>query len=492
VQERHYDQNKESQLTIRQRAGELEPRFLVNTNPDAANGPPIIVPNGVVLGGNSRTMTLQLAYHDHPEQAQKYRDYIKEHAATFGFSPKDVDAIEDPVLVREVDDPGTQKERALLGRRYNESFTRALAPQEEQVTLGKQISETTLGTLTDYTDMLAEAKDEPTFEAFLRSNRSRRFVESLVKDGVIDERNRDRYLLPAKSAHAGLLNEVGRVFASQVLMGSVIDDVDDLDDIGKTYRDRISSQLPVILAASASNPKFDLSRALKTAVGVLAQQEREGKAHPWLVLKQGDIARKDKETGAEVVTGAGDYSHPVYKDSLAQAMVAVFSRASQKATGPGFRKFADLATAPSSEGGMFADGPTDEERALAGMRSAFGFTTADPLREVENLENERLGANAQATAERGKAAVKQKMTERGIKTQGEVAPKKVRKPRLVKPEPEPIPEPVRKPRKAKAAPAPEPEPEPKPTPIRRGRGPDKQPRRRREPKIVVTGRRKAA
>ena len=56
VQERAYHNSKEAQARVIQQAQNFDARYLVNTNPDAVNGPPIVTPDGTVLGGNSRTM----------------------------------------------------------------------------------------------------------------------------------------------------------------------------------------------------------------------------------------------------------------------------------------------------------------------------------------------------------------------------------------------------------------------------------------------------
>lgn len=65
-------------------------------------GAPLIRNDGVVLNGNGRTIAIQRAQARNKERATAYRDYLVENAATFGFSKEEVESVENPVLVREV------------------------------------------------------------------------------------------------------------------------------------------------------------------------------------------------------------------------------------------------------------------------------------------------------------------------------------------------------------------------------------------------------
>jgi len=62
-------------------------------NPDAANGSPIVGPEGYVESGNARTMAIRRAYDRDLPQAQEYRRYLEAQ----GYP---IEGIEQPVLVR--------------------------------------------------------------------------------------------------------------------------------------------------------------------------------------------------------------------------------------------------------------------------------------------------------------------------------------------------------------------------------------------------------
>ena len=122
VQERAYDKSKEAQARVIDHAQNYEPSYTVNTNPDAINGPPVVTPNGTVLGGNSRTMSTVRLYRD--GNGDVYRNMLRTKAAEYGLKPEDVEGMKEPILVRQVDEPRSvdamleslQGERAFVGR----------------------------------------------------------------------------------------------------------------------------------------------------------------------------------------------------------------------------------------------------------------------------------------------------------------------------------------------------------------------------------------
>jgi len=91
------------------------PEILVNNSPEPVTGAPIITRSGTVLGGNARTMGMQLAYAD--GNGGPIRDALNARAAEFGLDPRMVAAMKQPVLVRMIENPGSPGE---LSRVLNE------------------------------------------------------------------------------------------------------------------------------------------------------------------------------------------------------------------------------------------------------------------------------------------------------------------------------------------------------------------------------------
>lgn len=86
-----------SQQQIHNIAKELDPDSLGRSN-RADSGAPIIGPDRVVESGNGRTIAIKLAYQQ--GKAEDYKAWIIENAEYFGFNPKQIETMKEPVLVR--------------------------------------------------------------------------------------------------------------------------------------------------------------------------------------------------------------------------------------------------------------------------------------------------------------------------------------------------------------------------------------------------------
>ncbi len=223
VQEREYHNARsgEQEKVILQ-AKNLNPLLLVNTNPDAMNGPPILDQNGIALGGNSRVMSVQRAYLAHPEKAQAYKDYLKKKASTFGLSQSDVDGFTSPLLVREyvVEDQGKENLSKIV-RAMNEGLTQEFDLLAE----GRNNATKLLGendTLRSLSVALRDAPDDTTLNTMLKKKGERfeRVKRALFADGILTKRNASKYLSQA----TGTMNDVGVAMLKSTLLGYVVRD----------------------------------------------------------------------------------------------------------------------------------------------------------------------------------------------------------------------------------------------------------------------------
>lgn len=64
------------------------------------NGAPLLGTDMVVESGNGRTIALRRIYQSQPEQAEQYKNWLRQKAPMFGLSAEDVDGIQNPMLVR--------------------------------------------------------------------------------------------------------------------------------------------------------------------------------------------------------------------------------------------------------------------------------------------------------------------------------------------------------------------------------------------------------
>lgn len=65
----------------------------------AYTGAPTVNERGEVIQGNNRSDALRLMWESHSEQAEAYRQYLKDHAEEFGLRAEDIAPIQSPVLV---------------------------------------------------------------------------------------------------------------------------------------------------------------------------------------------------------------------------------------------------------------------------------------------------------------------------------------------------------------------------------------------------------
>lgn len=93
-----------SVMSARRIAANIRPEE-ITSSVTAYTGAPTVNTRGEVIQGNNRSAALREMWSGQPEQAAVYKQYLAEHAADFGLAPKDVEAMQQPVLVNMVDVP---------------------------------------------------------------------------------------------------------------------------------------------------------------------------------------------------------------------------------------------------------------------------------------------------------------------------------------------------------------------------------------------------
>lgn len=264
VQERAYDTSKEAQSRVIQQAQNYDPRYTVNTNPDAVNGPPVVTPSGIVLGGNSRAMSTQRLYSG--EGGERYKQELARQADSFGLKPEQVQAMRQPVLVREVPEPATHEEARRLGAELNKSMTGALGVSERAVSAGKNIRPETLREVSD----LMQRDDSTLREMMARHGGE--LTRMLVRDGAITERERPQFI----DAATGGLSEEGKTFVERALLGSALDDPRLMDAAPKSILLKLERSLGAIASFGSRADEWNVLPALRAAVAEHASIQQSG------------------------------------------------------------------------------------------------------------------------------------------------------------------------------------------------------------------------
>ncbi|MBD5231187.1 MAG: N-6 DNA methylase, partial [Bacteroidales bacterium] len=98
----------ESVLIEQKHAREMNPALITDSRDmvDPFRGAPTVNLRGEAIQGNHRLGALRYMYANEPEAQKRYREYLYEHAADFGFTPEQAQAIafmEEPILVNMID-----------------------------------------------------------------------------------------------------------------------------------------------------------------------------------------------------------------------------------------------------------------------------------------------------------------------------------------------------------------------------------------------------
>lgn len=367
VQERRYHAIMPEQEKVDSIARHLDPAIMVNTNPDGVNGTPVMTQDHVVLGGNGRSMGMQLAYREYPESGTRLKNHLIDHAQKFGFSPDDVKNMRKPVMVREVVLHGKDNESnnlRLLGRRLNESLTQGLDPRSEAVAISQFVNHDVVSAL------VGSIEQEQTLNDYLHSNNSKKFVESLRKAGIIDAYNKSRYL----TKDGDRLTEDGRMLVERVLAARFIPDADLLDQMHPTQRECIALSAPSLFVAE--NAGWDVRESLMLAI----KSDLHIREHFSSGKNAVDFFMRSQE-----LAGMGDdLSGQVNKNKLAENLLRVLrDHLGVVKTPKGFREFARLASKDAEDygeksSGMLAGFDLGEERLTPekALDVAFGLSAS--------------------------------------------------------------------------------------------------------------------
>ncbi|MCU0912955.1 MAG: hypothetical protein MUC88_00155 [Planctomycetes bacterium] len=385
VQERRYHAITAEQEKVDRIAKNLDPAIMINTNPDAVNGPPIITQDRVVLGGNGRAMAIQRSYREYPDSAEKLRSYLVANARKYGVSAADVRAMKQPMIVRRmtVKDPGEKNAKLkLLGRRMNEALTQGLDPRSEEVAVAQFVT-------SHVTDALVGAiEPDQTLSEFLYSKASEDFVRSLRQAGIIDDYNKAQYI--ENGGRGTLLNEDGRRRVERVMAARLVPDADILERMNPTLRESLALSTPSLVVAEQHG--WPIAESLKLAV--------EADLHIRATSDKGaKVAHREFLQQTEIGSSGLDLSKRIHADPVAKALLTIIREHVGTTKMPAaFRGFA-LRSVQDHEDHAFSEGA----RGGVGVLAGFGRTRVTPA-EALDIEFGMSPARAAEKRERETAA----------------------------------------------------------------------------------------
>lgn len=368
LQERAYHRDKSEQAKVTRNAQRMKPGFLVNTNPDALNGPPIVDEDGIVLGGNSRTMSMQRVYSDGGAKAEELRTYLRENAYQMGLRPEDVDGMKSPILVRVVNTEGQDK--GVLVRAMNESFIQGMDPRTAQVAMGRRLNDKALKQLAD------TMEPEQTLRGYLDSKVAKPFVNELSRAGIIDDRNRNQYI----DQKTGKLNEDGKTLVERILVGRLVEDPDLLSSTRPSMVSSLARAVPYMIQAEAAGQGYAIRDELRQALHGFNRMHALDAAPPRGASKaQMDQAIKvTKASLRDMFEG----DHPVNTNPRVEAIFDnLVLRGGPRQIAATFRKYAEMAQRnPEGQTTLMGDAPTPA--------SVFNQAVASVMRDEKKTEEQ--------------------------------------------------------------------------------------------------------
>lgn len=295
VQERSYDKSKDEQNKVIQHEQNFEPSYIVNTNPDATNGAPIVTskpvtidgvtyPAGTVLGGNSRAMTLQRVYTNGAEAA--YKEALLENHRSFGFPPEVLEQFNQPVHVREIEPPQTLEEMHRLGSLLNKPPTQSLDQFDQAVSIGKHLSPDTLNGIAEIIRNASDHDSTATLNAVLSDKTSgRQIVRMLESDGIITDTNRMQFIDPSMA----LLTTAARSVLGNALLANLLDSRELMEKTPAILKQKLLGSIGSISAITATDDGWNLGPAMKEAAKQYGELARMPHATVAEAMQQGGM-----------------------------------------------------------------------------------------------------------------------------------------------------------------------------------------------------------
>lgn len=257
MQPRDYKKNKDARAGVIAGGGEFEYDSFHNTDNTGHNGPPIVLSDGRIAGGNGRAMRFMRALKTEQREAI-HADLVKK-AVQFGINPENIPPAEKmPVLVRVLDDSPIDLQSLIeLGQDLNRDEMRGFSTAEQAVMSGDRLSQDTLEWVSRRLDDMGE---DASIRELMR-HQALALFQKLVADGVISPTKRAEFV-----TNDGELTNRAKDMFENAMLGKVITDPDLIATMPKHIKDKLFRSLAPLSKIRASDPAWDFTDYLQEAV----------------------------------------------------------------------------------------------------------------------------------------------------------------------------------------------------------------------------------
>lgn len=257
INDRDYQADKSAQTIVEQNAANYDAR--------AIQTPVIVTNQGIVLSGNGRTMSGQIAASQGTDT--EYLSYLKDHAGRYGFTAEQISGYQHPRLVLEVSDNVPLNAETFA--KFNAEDKKTISPTKKAVKAGKTVTDITLekiAALLDDKETLSDVYADETATA--------QIIKILQSDGVINI-NEVAELMDGKK-----LSAQGKDFLETLLVGKILNEqsvrlVAQMRNIRATV---IKSIMPLLnnsrLRKGQNGENYSLSDELNKAIEFIYAADR--------------------------------------------------------------------------------------------------------------------------------------------------------------------------------------------------------------------------
>jgi hypothetical protein len=259
INDRDYQRDKEAQGQVIARAEVYDGRAIQDS--------PIVDDNGIVLSGNDRTMSGQLAAQKGTDG--KYIEYLNNNAGQYGFTQEQVQSISNPRLVFMIDEelPYTTNTFAMFNA--NEKKTQNIT--EQAVKIGKTIKAVSLRNIARIIERYESIR-----ECLNDRQGIKDIISILTNDGILQTNDVAQFI------NNGAMTEAGKEYIETLLIGSLLNEESvRIVNVIPFMRQSILTSLNEILDDFNLNDDYTLKNELDRAIQLVYRAKKFG-------IKQGE------------------------------------------------------------------------------------------------------------------------------------------------------------------------------------------------------------
>ena len=256
VNDRDYKRDKDAQRIVRDMADSYDSRALQT--------PVIVSKDGVVLSGNNRTMSGEIAAKNGTDKA--YVDHLREFGAMFGFTPEQIDGMQHPRVVF-VPDEELPYDASTFAR-FNAEQQKKQSKPEHAVKLGKIVPDNVFTSITNDISRFDRMSDYYADDKSVAS-----VISQLLDAGVINEMQ----LPELRTGNA--LSAAGKELIENTLIGKVFqtspDAVRQIISTPTLRQSVVMGLNEIANNRTLAKSGYDLSKELAAAVDLVSRAKSD-------------------------------------------------------------------------------------------------------------------------------------------------------------------------------------------------------------------------